>query len=99
MNKSEHSSSTDHPSKKAVTLTLYAFALAIAAMGASYTIYSLLNNVSLLVLNNEVPGALFGIIITFLGIRYVFAVYKLSLKLKDPQAVFSWKNYHLSTKK
>jgi hypothetical protein len=90
---------TQQTSKKTVVFLLYSFASLIVAMGAGYTIYSLYTNVYLLVMNNAVPGAVFGIIITFLGIRYLWAVYKLSLKLDSPEAVFSWMNYRLSSKK
>lgn len=93
------SSNTQQTSKKTVVFLLYCFAGAITIMGFSYTIYSLWNSVTLSVVNSAVPGAVFGIIIAFLGIRYLFAVYKLSLQLNRPDAVFSWMNYRLGSKK
>lgn len=89
---------TQQTSKKMVIFLLYLFASLIAAMGVGYTVYSLYYGVDLQVMNNAVPSAVFGIIITFLGIRYLWAVYKLSLKLDSPEAVFSWMNYRHSSK-
>jgi len=99
MNQRIASVKTQQASKKTVLFLLYCFAGAITAMGIGYTIYSFMNHVDLLVKNNAVPGTIFGIIITFLGIRYIFAVYKLSLRLRRPDATFSWKNYRICSKK
>lgn len=84
--------------KRVVLRILYSLALAIVLMGTGYTVYCLCQHVSLLVLNASMPGAVFGIVIAFLGIRYLFAVQKLSVSLRDPKNTFSWQNYRFRTK-
>lgn len=91
--------SSDHVSKIIVSCLLYLFAFLITLSGLIYTFICIHEQVSLYVFNHQIPGYLFGIIISFLGIRYLYAVYKLTLQLQDPQAVFSWRNYAFRSKK
>ncbi len=75
---------------------LSAMAIAIILMGGSFAAYSFVNNVSLKVLSSNVHGSVFGVIITFLGVRYLLAVNKLKAELYSDSAKFSWRNFRKS---
>ncbi len=71
---------------------LFAFSILITAMGTGFAVYSTVKNVSLNVLTSQVPGAVFGAIIAFLGVRYLLAVRKLKAEVFKTKAEFSRDN-------
>ena len=79
--------------KRILIGVLYAVAFAIAAMGIAFTTYSLLNQVELTVLQQKVPGAAFGAVVAFLGIRYLLSVRKLKGDVYKTTSQFSWSNF------
>lgn len=79
--------------KRILIGVLYAVAFAIAAMGIAFTAYSLLNQVELTVLQQKVPGAAFGAVVAFLGIRYLLSVRKLKGDVYKTTSQFSWSNF------
>lgn len=80
-------------SKKAAISALFAGSVLIVLMGLAFCVYSILNDVQMPVLNNNVPGAAFGAIIAFLGARYFLAVRKLRANVYRAGSEFSWSNF------
>ncbi len=74
-------------------IVLFAFSIAITLVGASFSVYSLINNVSFRVISNNVHGAIFGLVIAFLGIRYFLSVMKLKKEVYKTESQFSWSNF------
>lgn len=72
---------------------LYTFAAIIAITGVIFSIYSLINNVSFPVLNTNIPGVVFGLVVTFLGVRYFLSVNKLKSEVYKKSSKFSWSNF------
>ena len=81
-------------SKRVVIGLLFATSILIALMGLAFSVYSILGNVQFQVLQTTVPGAVFGAIIAFLGVRYFLAVGKLRKSVYRVGSQFSWKNFH-----
>ena len=72
---------------------LFAISIIIMLSGATFSIYSYVNNVNLKVLSSSVPGLVFGLVITFLGVRYFLAVKKLKIEVYKKSSKFSWSNF------
>jgi hypothetical protein len=72
---------------------LFATSAIIALMGLLFCVYSMINNVQLMVINTSIPGAAFGAIIAFLGVRYFLAVRKLRKSVYRVGTQFSWSNF------
>ncbi len=72
---------------------LFITSASIALIGLLFCIYSVLNNVQLMVINTSIPGAAFGAIIAFLGVRYFLAVRKLRSSVYRVGTQFSWNNF------
>jgi ABC-type glucose/galactose transport system permease subunit len=82
------------PMNKVIAIWLLsATTVLITLMGLSFMVYSILYNVSFAVLQSTVPGAVFGAVIAFLGVRYFLAVRKLRIRLYGTNSQFSWKNF------
>jgi hypothetical protein len=79
--------------KQVVVWLLFATAGLITLSGIAFILYSLMNNVSFTVMQTDIPGALFGVVIAFLGVRYVMSVRKLRMKLYSTHLQFSWSNF------
>ena len=79
--------------KKAAIVSLTIIAGAITTIGILLSIYSILNDVSYNVMNNPVHGLIFGVVITYLGIRYLLSVKKLKAELAKPTSQFSFDNF------
>lgn len=80
-------------SKLAAFWSLTIFAVAITLSGAVFSVYSILNNVSFKVMSSSVPGFVFGVVVVFLGVRYILSMRKLSKELFKATSVFSWSNF------
>ena len=80
-------------SKAVSIMVLRLFAIAIILAGASFSVYSVINGIRFMVLNNSVPGVVFGLIVLFLGIRYLLSVQKLKAEVYKSTSSFSWSNF------
>jgi hypothetical protein len=80
--------------KKTVAVgILFVVSAAITLLGLSFCVYSVLNQVELAMLQTKVPGAVFGLVIAFLGIRYFLAVRKLKIEVYKSTSRFSLSNF------
>lgn len=86
-------------SKVIAVAALYSLTVIIILLGLSFSIYSIANNVSLSVLNSKVPGAVFGAVIIFLGVRYYLSVGRLKDEIFKTSSTFSWSNFTKGRKK
>ena len=73
--------------------SLYVASLVIILIGASFGVYSLVNNISIPVLTSQIPGVVFGVVIAFLGVRYFLSVRKLKAEVYKSTSTFSWSNF------
>lgn len=67
--------------------------LAISLSGAFFAVYSLLFNINFKVLNTTVSGSIFGLVVFYLGIRYVMLVRKLKHDVYGSSSRFAWNNF------
>ena len=74
-------------------ITLYVVSIVIIIIGTAFSIYSLVNGITLPVMSNQIPGAVFGAVVIFLGIRYLLSVRKLQAEVYKSTAIFSWSNF------
>lgn len=74
-------------------ITLYIVSIAIILIGTAFSVYSLVNGITLPVLSNQIPGAVFGAVIIFLGIRYLISVRRLQTEVYKSTSSFSWSNF------
>jgi hypothetical protein len=51
------------------------------------------NGVTLKVLNSQIPGAVFGAVIAFLGVRYLLSVRTLKNEIYNSDSSFSTSNF------
>lgn len=72
---------------------LYAAAGIIALSGLLFIVYSQLNGISFKVMNTSVPGMVFGLLISYFGIKGLFSVKKLNTEINKTNARFSWDNF------
>ena len=80
-------------SKTVPITSLLVTAVLIAIGGASFMVYSVLNNVTFPVMGSNIHGAVWGLIILFLGIRYIFSVQKLKADVYKGTSQFSFSNF------
>jgi hypothetical protein len=79
---------------KAVSITsLFIGSIAIILTGVIFCINSILNNISFMVLGSGIHGSVFGLVVTFLGIRYFVSVRKLKTEVYKKSSRFSWSNF------
>lgn len=81
----------DHSYPGQIT-ALYAGAIIISLSGVALIVISVIRHISYPIMGNPVHGAVFGAIISFLGIRYFYSVLKLHRQIDSSGAFFSWKN-------
>ena len=74
-------------------VTLYIVSILIILAGTFFGVFSLLNNISIPVLSSQIPGVVFGVVVLFLGIRYLFSVNKLKDEVFKSTSTFSWRNF------
>jgi hypothetical protein len=77
---------------------LYTLSILIILAGAALCVTSLVSGVKYTVLTSQVPGAAFGLVILFLGLRYFLSVRKLKAEVYKPSSVFSWSNFRKTGK-
>lgn len=91
--KNQASMPTVEKEKVISILILYITSILIILAGAFFSIFSLVNNISLPVMSSQIPGVIFGIVILFLGVRYLLSVNKLKTKVYNSASKFSWSNF------
>ena len=79
-------------------ITLYIISGVIILIGTAFGVFSLINNITLPVLSSQIPGAVFGAVMVFLGIRYLLSVRKLSAEVCKSTSTFSWSNFRKAKK-
>ena len=80
--------------KKVVSIIiLIIISLIIIVSGAFFIVFSLINNIYFNVLNSQIHGAVFGLVVLFLGTRYFLSVQKLKAEVYKPASKFSWSNF------
>lgn len=80
--------------KKIASITILSImAMLIILFGVTFSAYSLLFNISFSVMNSSIHGAVFGVVITFLGVRYFLSVLKLKKEVYKSSSQFSWNNF------
>ena len=84
--------------KRVLITLLYVIAIGIILLGASFSVYSAINNVQLAVLSSSVPGFVFGLVVLFLGVRYVISLQKLKAEVYKPTSAFDWNNFEKAKK-
>jgi len=84
--------------KRILIALLYVVAVAIILLGASFCVYSAIHNVQFAVLSSSVPGLVFGLVIIFLGVRYIFSLEKLKAEVYKTTSSFDWSNFEKTKK-
>ena len=84
---------THDTSKKVTVNILLVMSILISLLGALFTVYSLILNISFRVLNTDVSGAIFGLVVLYLGIRYIIMVNKLKADVYGTSSKFTWSNF------
>jgi small-conductance mechanosensitive channel len=83
------------PNKKKIVFIsiLYTIAMIIIFLGMFFCIFSLANHINFKILNSSIPGAIFGFLVLYLGIKYYFSVCNLKSELFKTSSKFSWSNF------
>lgn len=90
--KSQTITGVDH-SKSASIFALFMMAGLIILIGSVFSIFSVIRDISFSVLNHQVHGAIWGVVMVLLGIRYLFSVQKLKTRVYQSKSGFSWSNF------
>lgn len=80
-------------SKRLSIAVLGFVAFALIWLGVSIFVLSLVNDVSYTVMGSSIHGSLWGVVITFLGIRYFMSVLKLKQRVYQSASTFSIENF------
>lgn len=78
---------------------LFLISICIIILGISFSIYSIIYQVSFKVLYTNIPGIIFGLTSLYLGIRYFLSVKRLQIEVFKPTANFSWKHFKRKNKR
>ena len=79
--------------KRVAVWCLFAVSGLITVLGVTGFVCGFLHQTEFTVLQSSLPGALFGAVIAFLGVRYTLSVRKLQAKLYAAPSKFSWSNF------
>ena len=90
---SAKSSAAIERSKLVWIAVLYAVSIAIILFGAAFCVYSVISGMRFAVLQSTVPGYVFGAVVLFLGVRYLFSVARLKKRVYQESSHFSWSNF------
>ena len=85
---------TDAVKVTAIT-ALFATSILIMLIGVAFAVYSYLYDVYFSVMSNQIHGAVFGVVILFLGARYFISVQKLKKEVYQSISRFSWGNFRV----
>jgi hypothetical protein len=72
---------------------LYGSAVIITLSGIYFCVFSLINKISFRILSASVPGVIFGFLVIYLGLRYLFSVRLLKAEVYKKSSRFSWSNF------
>lgn len=72
---------------------LFVLSASIALLGLAFCAVSAWKQWEFPVLQGKVPGAAFGAVVAFLGMRYILAVQRLKREVFAHGARFSWSNF------
>jgi hypothetical protein len=61
--------------------------------GIAFSVYSQISGIRIAVMQSSIPGAVFGMVIAFLGVRYFLAVGRLRKEVFRATSRFSWHNF------
>ena len=86
-----------HKQKQITINILFATTIIIILLGAAFSVFSAVNNISFQVLTSSIHGSIFGLLAVYLGARYFIAVKKLKLEVYKNTSSFSWKNFKKET--
>ncbi|WP_242841102.1 hypothetical protein [Clostridium akagii] len=78
------------------TVSIYVlviFNILIIMSGAFFIIYSILFKISIKVLNTNISGVIFGIVVLYFGIRYFINLLNLKKEVNKQENKFSWSNF------
>jgi len=80
--------------KKVVSIMiLLVISIVIVFLGPSFSVFSVVKNISFNVLNSRIHGTIFGLAVMFLGVRYYLSVQKLKVEVYKKTSKFSWSNF------
>lgn len=91
--KEQAAKKTVEKKKVVAIIVLFVVSAAITLLGLSFLVYSAVNRVEFQVMNTKIPGAVFGLVIAFLGVRYFLAVLKLKVEVYKSTSRFSLGNF------
>ena len=91
--KSQNTVTVTNKHKVIIVNFLYVATMIIIFLGIFFSIFSFVNHINFKVLNSSVPGAVFGILVLYLGVKYYFSVDKLKGELFNDSSKFSWSNF------
>lgn len=72
---------------------LFAGSVSIILAGGAFAVYSAVNGIIIPVMDFQIHGSVWGLIILFLGVRYLFSVRKLKAEVFRSSSKFSWSNF------
>ena len=80
--------------KKIVVISVLLIAsVAIIGIGALLVVSGAVYGVNYTVMNSQINGAVFGLVMVFLGIRYFLSALKLRAEVYKTSSHFSWNNF------
>jgi hypothetical protein len=80
--------------KKVVVIgMLFLTSAAILLLGLAFCAMSVVNRWEFMVFQARVPGAVFGVVVAFLGMRYFLSVMRLKTEVYKSDSRFSWGNF------
>jgi len=92
MKNQEYKPEVDSTKIASITM-LFITAIAIILLGAAFSVYSIVNNISFTVMSSQIHGMVFGAVIVFLGVRYLLSVQRLKAEVYKGTSRFSWSNF------
>ncbi len=84
---------TNDRRKTIIVYCLYLGTLIIVFLGFFFSAYSVLNDINFQVLSASVPGIVFGMMVAYLGLRYLFMVSDFKTEFYKSNEKFSWSNF------
>ncbi len=85
---------------KAIIMNLLtAVTVVIMFLGLFFIVFSVLNEISFKVMKADLHGAIMGMLVFYLGLRYYLMVLKLKPEIYKTSAKFSWSNFNRDKKK
>lgn len=78
---------------------LMAGTILIMFLGLFFGAFSVINNITFRVIRSNISGAVLGMMVFYLGLRYYFLVAKLKPEVYANTSGFSWSNFKRGKKK